>query len=293
MHKVLFDCDNTMGVKDRDVDDGLTLLYLLGRKDIALLGVTTTFGNSTIDVVHDNTTRMFQELTIENIPLHKGAASPKNRHSSAAEFLVEAAKKHPKEITLLATGSLTNLYGAYELDKDFFSNIKEIVLMGGITEPLIINGKNLDELNFSCDAEAAHIVLSSGAKVTVLTAHICLQAIFRKEEYERLMNSPSISIYQYIKQKTLPWFEFVMEEFAIDGFYNWDVVAAVYITHPELFNENYLTIQSTPEDLKCGYLKVSEVCLNSYSVNIPTFIKDINEFNEVIFSTWKNVTIHQ
>lgn len=36
MHKVLFDCDNTMGVKNCDVDDGLTLLYLLGRKDIDL-----------------------------------------------------------------------------------------------------------------------------------------------------------------------------------------------------------------------------------------------------------------
>lgn len=46
MKKVLFDCDNTMGLPGRDVDDGLALLYLLGREDVDLKGVTTTYGNS-------------------------------------------------------------------------------------------------------------------------------------------------------------------------------------------------------------------------------------------------------
>ena len=35
---------------------------------------------------------------------------------------------------MLATGSLTNLGGAYEKDPHFFEKVKEIVLMGGITE---------------------------------------------------------------------------------------------------------------------------------------------------------------
>ena len=43
--RVIFDCDNTMGQPYREVDDGLTLLYLLGRSDVELLGITTTFGN--------------------------------------------------------------------------------------------------------------------------------------------------------------------------------------------------------------------------------------------------------
>ena len=29
MKKIIFDCDNTFGVKDCDVDDGLALMYLL------------------------------------------------------------------------------------------------------------------------------------------------------------------------------------------------------------------------------------------------------------------------
>ncbi|TFG49619.1 MAG: nucleoside hydrolase, partial [Anaerolineales bacterium] len=55
MEKVIFDCDNTMGLKTKEVDDGLTLYYLLGRPDIDLLGITTTFGNGTIDQVYQQT----------------------------------------------------------------------------------------------------------------------------------------------------------------------------------------------------------------------------------------------
>lgn len=291
MRKVIFDCDNTMGIKNCDVDDGLTLLYLLGRQDIDLLGVTTTFGNSKIDIVHDNTLRMFDELKITNIPIYKGASSPQYRQSEAASYLANIVKKYPGEITLLGTGSLTNLLGAYELDNSFFTNLKEIVLMGGITEPLIINGKNLNELNFSCDSEASHRVLSSNTKVTVLTGHICLQALFGEKEYKRLMENSTINIYKYIKNKTIDWFEFIMDRFQIKGFYNWDIVAAVYITHTELFNENIKKIISTPKDLDKGYLIINSSQQSSYEVNIPTHIGDINRFNDAIFEAWKNVII--
>ncbi len=291
MHKVLFDCDNTMGLKNCDVDDGLALLYLLGRDDIELLGVTTTFGNSTIDMVYNNTKNMFNELNINNLPMMKGAPSGEDRQSEASEYLVSMAKKYPGEITLLATGSLTNLLGAYELDNSFFDNLKDIVLMGGITEPLIINGKNLDELNFSCDPAASYGVLSSNTKVTVLTGHICLQALFGENEYKRLMEDSSKEIYKYIKRKTIAWFEFIMEEFGIKGFYNWDVVAALYITHPELFDENIKKLVSTPEDLKKGYLVIDSSSNNSYEVNIPTKIKDIDKFNDLVFNAWGKVEV--
>ncbi|SKC90856.1 nucleoside hydrolase [Maledivibacter halophilus] len=291
MYKIIFDCDNTMGIDKCDVDDGLTLLYLLGRKNIKLLGVTTTFGNSNIDTVYNNTVEIFNDLNINNIPLYKGAGTQKNRQSEASKFLAKAANAHPGKVTILATGSLTNLLGAYEIDSYFFENVKEIVLMGGITKPLIINNKNLDELNFSCDPEASYEVLSSKAKVTVLTGHICLQALFGEEEYKKLMNNDSKKIYRYIKNKTIHWFEFIMKEFGIKGFYNWDIVAALYITHPELFNKNIQNVISTSEDLKTGYLKIDNSSNNGYKINIPTEIKDINRFNEIIFKAWGNVDV--
>lgn len=288
MHKVIFDCDNTMGVEGRDVDDGLALLYLLGRDDVEIAGVTSTFGNSTIDIVYYNTLRMFKDLNISNIPLFKGAASSDNRQSEASEFLAFMANEFKGQITLLATGSLTNLLGAYELDSNFFNNLKQIVLMGGIREPLVINGTLLDELNFFCDPEATLSVLSSGCKITVMTGHICLQAFFGKNELERVLNKDSHHIYKYISKSAANWYKFIMDEFKIEGFYNWDIVAAVYITHPELFDVNILDIASTEDDLKSGHLRSTESS-DGYKVNVPAVIKDISLFNEVIFKAWKNI----
>ncbi|OPJ57278.1 nucleoside hydrolase [Alkalithermobacter paradoxus] len=290
MIKVLFDCDNTMSVSGCDVDDGLALIYLLGRSDVELLGVTTTYGNSTIDIVHENTIKMFNDLKISHIPLYKGSACKSNRKSDAAEFLVNMVNKYPGEITLLATGSLTNLCGAYEIDNSFFSKLKQIVLMGGITRPLIINGKNLNELNFSCDPEASLRVLSSDAKVTTLDGHICLQAFFGEKEYERLTSNNS-NIYKYINDNTVEWFNLVMKEFGVKGFYNWDIVSALYITNPELFEDNFENIVSTEKDLEKGYLKIDNDNDSGYKVNIPLKIKDVDLFNEIIFKTWDNVKI--
>jgi inosine-uridine nucleoside N-ribohydrolase len=278
-----------MGVKGKDVDDGLTLLYLLGRDDINLLGVTTTFGNSTIDIVYENTARMFEELNIKDIPLYKGGSSRFDRESPASHFLVKSVNRYADEIILLATGSLTNLYGAYKIDNGFFKKVKQIVLMGGITKPLIINGKNLDELNFSCDNEATYKVLSSGANITVMTGHICLQAFVQKQKFYKTLDMKPLYVYKYIRKKTSDWFDFVADEFGIDGFYNWDIVAGVYITHPELFDENMQNVISTEEDLKRGYLKIDNSSEEGYKINIPSKIKDINKFNDIIFRSWENI----
>ena len=103
---------------------------------------------------------------------------PDHRTSDAARFLVETVDTRRGEVTILATGALTNLYGAYLLDNDFFKKVKNIIVMGGLTEKLLINGHAVDELNFSCDPEATYHVLRSVAPKTVVTGNLCLQAFF-------------------------------------------------------------------------------------------------------------------
>lgn len=286
MEKVIFDCDNTFGVKEKDVDDGLTLLYLLGSNKIELLGITNTFGNGDIETVYNATSIMLDDLNLK-IPLYKGAGIDQNPISEASKFLVNSVNKYPNQITVLATGSLTNLYGAYLMDNDFFNKTKEIVLMGGITKPLIINGKIQDELNFSCNPIASYNVLKLCDKLTILTGHICLKAFFGEELYDRLIKSNK-PIYNYIKEKTIPWFEYIMGIFDIKGFYNWDIVAAMYITNKELFLNNYVNVNSSVDDLKKGYLKIEDI---GNLINLPNDIIDIEKFNDIVFNTWGQVAI--
>lgn len=54
--------------------------------------------------------------------------------------------------------------------------------MGGITEPLIINKKILNELNFSCNYKAALNVLEYGKHIIIATGNTCLDGFFLLEK---------------------------------------------------------------------------------------------------------------
>lgn len=290
MKKIIYDCDNTMGLKSRDIDDGLTILYLLGREDIDLLGITTTFGNDTIDVVYDATRNLLNEIDHGKIPLLKGD-KPENRKSEAAEFLASVVDKHTNSVTILATGALTNLYGAYLLDRDFFNKVKEIIVMGGITEPLFIKGKKVDELNFSCDPEATYHVLNSPAPTTVITGNLCLNALFGEDEIRWLEENINIPAYKYIYKHILPWLDFMEKHLNLRGFYNWDVLAGVYSTSPDLYKDQQYQVISSAEHLETGFLHISTEKDSGYILNIPDALLDIRRFNDVVFEAWKNVRV--
>lgn len=288
MKNVIFDCDNTYGVPDCDVDDGLTLIYLLGNKDVNLLGVTTTYGNNNVEVVYPNTIKMAKDLKIENLPILKGGANPTDLDNEASYYLVEMANKYEGELSILATGSLTNIYGAYLKDNTFFEKVKEIVLMGGITEPLIFAKRQMDELNFSCDPMATYTVLTKGRNVSVITGNNCLKVLVTREDYERELNDYSNPIVPYIKEKVDYWFDYNFENYGINGTYNWDVTAAVYLMRPEFFKDDRYKMKLSVEDLKRGFLNVNED--NNCVLNLP-IIDNEDLYNKDIYDTWKSIEI--
>lgn len=288
MKNVIFDCDNTYGVDNCDVDDGLTLIYLIGNKDVNLVGVTTTYGNNKIDVVYPNTLKMIKELKVEELPVIKGGANPQDLNNKASDYLVKMANEYKGELSILATGSLTNLYGAYLKDNEFFDKIKEIVLMGGITEPLIFAKQQMNELNFSCDAMAAYTVLTKGKNVSVITGNNCLKVLVTREDYERELSDYSNPIVAYIKNSTDYWFDYNLNKFGINGTYNWDVTAASYLMNPQFFEDNICKIKLSVEDLQKGFLNINED--NNCILNLP-IIDDEKLYNKDIYDTWKSVII--
>lgn len=288
--KIIYDSDNTMGLLNHDVDDGLGLFYLLGREDIEIVGITTTFANDTTDVVYENTVRILQEIGYEDIPVLMGGTRD-NRDSQAAEFIVSQVNDTAGEIIILAVGSLTNLYSAYTMDNGFYEKVKGLVIMGGLTGPLIFNGKELSvELNFSADPEAAYNVLASKASITVITGNLCQYAFFGQEQFQMLEQSKdTIPLYHYILDDIIPWKNFMLQILGEDGFYLWDVVAAVYITHPEIFSDESEYIVSTVEDFYTGSLKKGTNSESGYTIDMPSSITDIDTFENAIFQSWAKV----
>jgi inosine-uridine nucleoside N-ribohydrolase len=287
-HRIYFDCDNTMGLPGCDIDDGMALLYLLGRDDIQLEAVTTSFGNSSIDRVHPNTERMFRELGIAHIPLKKGAPSREQRHSDASHFLATEILKRKRRVKLLITGSPTNIYAACLENANLLSYVDEMIFMGGTTEPLIIGGKQMHELNLASDPEATHYLLNCPVKKTIASAQLCLDAFFDQQKMEEVLQHQEGPAFAYLKAPLKLWFDFISAKYGVPGFHVWDIVAAVYITHPTLFDCHEVNIVSSVDDLKSGFLRIGQN--NTANIaNMPAKIRNLGRFWQIVFDAWRNV----
>lgn len=284
--RIVVDFDNTMGIPGCDVDDGLALLYLLGNPELAHIeGVCTSYGNSSLETVHANTQRMLGFCEVD-IPLYKGAQDAFHPLSEASEYMVDLVNTYPQEISFLATGSLTNFKGASILDPTFFSKVKEISLMGGITQSLVFNGIIMDELNFSCDPQATKEVLGAPVEVMVATSQNCLPAHFFPDEFEKKMRWDSQPDGGYIYRLCEPWFKNMKERYLLDGFCCWDVVAAACLIQPELFHDALHEVTLNEKLLSIGYLEKACEGYASACIHTPS-IKNAQSFKISLYESWQ------
>ena len=65
---------------------------------------------------------------------------------------IESPAQVTRDIVFIDTMAVDEPYRGMGVGHLFFEKVKEIVLMGGITEPLVFEKKVMNELNFSCAA---------------------------------------------------------------------------------------------------------------------------------------------
>ena len=285
MQRVILLCDNTFGVKGCDVDDGLALLMLLGSDAVKVEAVCTCYGNSTIDVVHENTLRFMNELKLD-IPVYKGAASPAEPISEAAKFMAAYCAQNSGEVAILSTGSTTDLLGAQLVDADFFKHVPSITMMGGVTESLHIKGgKIMDELNLSCDPHATLAVLSAPCKIAIASAQNCMPAFFTWQEFADEFGEDS-----WILQAIDYWFDDMDEAYKWNGWVAWDPVAAAMLTAPQLFDWKHKQITLYERFLSVGYLEQANKDVPQAKIAFPE-IKDVQAFKKYAFEAWKRALL--
>jgi purine nucleosidase len=93
---------------------------------------------------------------------------PQRRTSGpAAKAIIEAVRSHPGEVTLILIGPVTNLALALRLDPGIAPLFERVVISSGtVSRPG--NVVPAADFNFWIDPEAAHIVLESGAPITLV-----------------------------------------------------------------------------------------------------------------------------
>lgn len=295
MKKVIYDCDNTMGLDNRDIDDGLALVYLVENKDVELLGVCTTYANDSLEYVHKQTLELVEDLGI-NLNVYKGRGKFEMNDytgfgykrfeddgnfesNEAAKFIVEMANKYPNEIDLLATGSMQNLYDAYMIDNEIGEKLNSVVLMGGITGDLYFGDKIMKELNFSVCPKGAEIAIKKYKNVSILTGNRCMDVEFGTNELDKVKALGNNIKNEFIINKIEKWMREFKEKYNYDSIVLWDVIAAIYLMNPDMFRDDFMSIVSTEKDLFEGRLVEG---ISAARINIPVVLDDKKINDEMI-----------
>jgi purine nucleosidase len=200
MHKVVLDMDP-------GIDDALALILALKSPEVQVLGITTVAGNGPVEVTSANARRVLEWLNADGIPVAMGAANPLNHpledalnyhgpdalgncslppptvplHPSKAwDFVREVVLNTPGEITLVATGPLTNVARAFMFDSGLPELLARLILVGGAygLTPYGKGNRTLyAEFNIWQDPEAARIVFESGVEIFAVGLDVSMDPV--------------------------------------------------------------------------------------------------------------------
>jgi len=156
----------------------LNTLSLADRDDIAVAAGAwrPIVGNSKADMeapVHFEKrliARFGDRLKTFNPKAPKPRRAAEGRH--AVDFMLETVLGAPGEITVVATGPLTNLGLAILQEPRFADAVKRFLLLGG-TFSTPGNMTPVSEYNIWADPEAARIVLNAGVESILVPLDVC------------------------------------------------------------------------------------------------------------------------
>ena len=255
MHKVIYDTDP-------GVDDAMALLFLHRHPDIDLIGITTVFGNASIDTTTRNALFLKREWGI-SAPVARGANQtidtsradigwPTFIHGddglgnigvpetidlpedgrSAHRFIIDTVRANPGEVTLVAVGRMTNLALALAEDPELPALVKQVIVIGGAVD-VMGNVSPVSEANIMGDPEAADIVMTAPWHLVLVGLDVTAQTVMTRAQLADLVRvgGAPAQLLSDISHHYLSFYANLVG----DGMMVHDSCACVYLVAPELF----------------------------------------------------------
>jgi len=152
------------------------------------------------------------------------------RAAGGVEFLISEIERRPGDVTILATGPMTNIALALRMKPSIETRIRRIVFMGG-NVAVRGNASAAAEFNFWFDPEAARMVLRSRIPQKIMFAlDVCNTAPIHKAEFDQIAaaHTPIADLFREDLGNRYPGFLKHPEAVA----YLWDSLAAAYLIDP-------------------------------------------------------------
>ncbi|WP_231601151.1 nucleoside hydrolase [Salinibacterium sp. SWN167] len=199
---------------DTGIDDALALLLAVRHPGVNLRAVTCVAGNASLEQVVRNTLTVLDAAGAGDIPVAAGAQRPllSEAHSAAhvhgadglgdiglpessrtvvplhaVELLRREILASPTPVTLVPLAPMTNIALLVRLYPEVLDNVERIVFMGGSAS--VGNATAVAEFNTWHDPEAAEIVLTSGAPITMYGLDVFYAVTIPPEDIVRLASS--------------------------------------------------------------------------------------------------------
>lgn len=203
--RVLLDCDP-------GIDDALAILLACASPEVDLIGVTTVGGNALVEQETRNALAVLELAGATHVPVAQGCArglikdlipaadthglnglgyaelpAPRTRPLAqhAVDFLIETLLAAPGDITLVATGPLTNIALAVRREPRIVHAVQRCIIMGGAFRHegnMPLRG----EYNVWCDPHAARIVYHSGLPITLVPLDVTYHCLFRQADMRHI-----------------------------------------------------------------------------------------------------------
>ncbi len=202
--KIILDCDP-------GIDDALAIAFAHGHPAIELAGITAVAGNVGLARTTRNALAVADFVGAAIVPVAAGCAAPLLRpaldasrvhgesglggavlpesarpleREHAVDFLIAAIGAAPGEITLVATGPLTNIAMAVRKEPRLVEWVRDFVIMGGSAGRG--NVTPAAEFNMWADPEAAAVVFGAGGTVRMIGLDVTLRALATPPIRERM-----------------------------------------------------------------------------------------------------------
>jgi inosine-uridine nucleoside N-ribohydrolase len=199
---------------DPGLDDAVALQYALGTGRYDLKAVTAVGGNAPVEHTYRNARALVKTFGVaKDLPVYRGVGGRLTRRAKAAaafdfhgatglgeEFpddsgvpeqaesavdaLLRLSREHAGELTVVATGPLTNIAAALIADPSFAERIRLVFMGGAVTEPG--NVTPTAEFNIWHDPEAADLVVASGVDYTMVGLDATHRSRFTRDHLARL-----------------------------------------------------------------------------------------------------------
>jgi purine nucleosidase len=245
-YRVLIDTDPGLGNNGSDVDDGLALFIMLNNPDtFKIEGITTVFGNTRVKMGYSLLKKYLEVADRTEIPYKMGARSKREmgKLNEASKFIIEMVKEYPNDLILLPLGPLTNVSTALQHYPELFDDLKTIIFMGGLVEPIEENKSLFDlgelfkttEFNFHSDPFATQLLIETNTFTPRIGVglDICKKVLFQEKHLVKIKEVQK-PIPQYIYDYIVHWMK-LWKFNKIDGFYPFDTLVPIYLLKPELF----------------------------------------------------------